>query len=293
LHDLNCSGSVALTSIEGIDQLYGLNNVNLPNDLNFNVVILNDYSPLYNLPQLESLNLDSHAFNDTNLMYLSTSVSGIRLNNLWLAGTDITDLNHLTNTLNLTFIHLWGDTTFNLSPLANLPKLSGLALNTYQLDSSDVNVDAAQLLDLTHLHTLFLHGPLTTTEIGDSDPAGVIPELVNLKYLSIGFDDSVNDEFLSTIVSTLPNLSWGLELNHSSVSDLSPIESLVDLSFLSINESQVTDLTPVINLRNTQDQLMLNDEFQQLMMAINIQNIPLTDASQVTTLTNLGVSVNQ
>jgi hypothetical protein len=293
LHDLNCSGSVAITSIEGIDQLYGLNNVNLPNDLNFNLVILNDYSPLYNLPQLESLNLDSHAFNDTNLMNLSTSVSGIRLNNLWLAGTDITDLNHLTNTLNLTFIHLWGDTTFNLSPLANLPKLSGLALSTHQLDSSDVNVDAVQLLDLAHLHTLYLHGPITTAELGDSDPAGVIPELVNLKYLSIGFDDSVNDAFLSTIVSTLPNLSWGLELNHSSVSDLSPIESLVDLSFLSINESQVTDLTPVINLRNTQDQLMLNDEFQQLMMAINIQNIPLTDASQVTTLTNLGVSVNQ
>jgi hypothetical protein len=38
---------------------------------------------------------------------------------------------------------------------------------------------------------------------------------------------------------------------------------------------------------------MLNDEFQQLMMTINIQNIPLTDASQLTTLESLGVSVNQ
>ena len=129
--------------------------------------------------------------------------------------------------------------------------------------------------------------------MSDSDPSGVIPEMINLKFLSIGFDDSVNDAFLSTIASTLPNLSWGLELNNSSISNLSPIESLVDLSFLSISESLVTDLTPVINLRNTQDQLQLDDEFQQLMMTINIQNIPLSDASQLTTLENLGVSVNQ
>jgi len=52
-------------------------------------------------------------------------------------------------------------------------------------------------------------------------------------------------------------------------------------------------LAPVINLRNSQDQLQLNDELQQLMMHINIQNIPLSDGSQVTTLENLGVSVNQ
>ncbi|AOW76582.1 hypothetical protein A3Q34_06740 [Colwellia sp. PAMC 20917] len=293
LHNLNCSGDVALTSIAGIEQLYGLSNVNLPNDLNFNVVVIGDYSPLFNLPQLENLNLDNHAFNDTNLADFSNSVSGIRLRDLWLAGTHVTDLNHLTNTHNLSFLHLWGDTTFNLSPLANLPKLSGIALSTHQLDSNDINVDAAQLLNLPHLRTLYLHGPLTTSEIGDSDPAGVIPELVNLQYLSIGFDDSVNDAFLSTIASTLTNLSWGLELNHSAVSDLSPIESLVDLSFLSINQSQVADLSKVINLRNTQDQLHLNDDLQQLMMSINIQNIPLSDASQVTTLESLGVLVNQ
>jgi len=293
LHHLYCLGDVAMSSIEGLDQLYGLNSVNLPNDLNSNVVVIGDYSPLFNLPQLENLNLDNHAFNDTYLMNFSTSVSGIRLRDLWLAGTDVTDLNHLTNTQNLSFLHLWGDTTFNLAPLVNLPKLSGIALSTQQLDSSDVNVDAAQLLSLPHLRTLYLHGPLTTTEVGDSDPAGVIPELVNLKYLSIGFDDSVHNAFLSTIASTLPNLSWGLELNYSSISDLSPIETLADLSFLSINETQVTDLAPVINLRNTQDQLQLNDELQQLMMHLNIQNIPLSDASQVTTLENLGVSVNQ
>jgi hypothetical protein len=293
LHYLNCSGSVAITSIEGIDQLYGLSNVNLPNDLNFNVVVIGDYSPLFNLPQLESLNLDNHAFNDTNMMGFSNSVSGIRLSNLWLAGTDVTDLNHLTNTHNLNFLHLWGDTTFNLSPLASLPKLSGLALSTHQLDSSDVNVDAAQLLDLPHLNTLYLHGPITTAELGDSDPAGVIPELVNLEFLSVGFDDSVDNAFLSTISNTLTNLNRGLELNYSSVSDLTPVESIANLRSISIESTQVTDLSPLINLRNSQDILQENEEYPNLLEHVNIYNIPLSDASQVTTLTNLGVSVNQ
>jgi hypothetical protein len=293
LHDLNCYSGIAMSSIEGLDQLFGLRNLSIPNDLNSNLVIISDYSPLFNLPQLESLNIDSHAFNDNELMNFTASISGIRLRDLALNHTDVTDLSHLTNTQNLNFVHLWGDTTFDLSPLASLTHLNGLALSTHQLDSNDVNVDALQLLDLPHLHTLYLHGPLTTNEVSDSDPSGVIPEMINLKFLSIGFDDSVNDAFLSTIASTLPNLSWGLELNNSSISNLSPIESLVDLSFLSISESLVTDLTPLINLRNTQDQLQLDDEFQQLMMTINIQNIPLSDASQLTTLENLGVSVNQ
>jgi len=293
LHNLYCSSDVAMSSIEGIDQLYGVNRVSLPNDPNLNHVVIGDYSPLSNLPQLESLSIDSHAFNDTDLMSFSTSVSGIRLGDFWLAGTDVTDLSHLANTLNLNFIHLWGDTTFDLSPLASLPKLSGLALNTQQLDSSEVDIDAAQLLDLPHLRTLYLHGPLTTSEAGDSDPVGVIPELVNLEFLSVGYDDSVDNAFLSTISNTLTNLRWGLEFNSSSVSDLTPIESMINLNSISLNETQVTDLSPVINLRSAQDQLKLDDEYQQLMMNINIHNIPLSDVSQVTTLEGLGVTVNQ
>ena len=291
LHELFCDPSVAINNIDGLDQLYGLNHIDISNNSNLNTVVINDYSALFNMPQLQRLSIGSHAFGNEELTSLTASVSGIHLTDLSIADTQVTDLNHLTGSKNLTFIHLWGDIKFDLSPLATLPKLIGLALNTSQLDSSDVNIDAADLLELPHLQILYIHGSLTTIEPTDSDPRTVIPELVNVNHLSVGYDDSVDDAFLATIASTLTNLNMGLDLNDSSVSDLTPIESIVGLQSISLDNTNVTDLSAIINLRNTQEQLYISDEYQNLLQQAFIYNLSISDASQITTLESLGVTV--
>jgi len=291
LHELNCNDDYSISDISSLDQLYAVSNLGLNNDNSSSSI--SDFSSVNNLPQLESLSVGNTSFGDSELSNLSGSFHASRLNELSLSNTLITDLTSLVNLPNLNFVHLWGSTKFDLSPLANAPRLNGLALGSDQLDSSDVNIDPADLLELASLQQLYLHGPMTTTEVSDTDPIDVILQLTQLKKLSIGYDTSVDNSVLASIASNLTELEWSLELASSNISDLTPISALTKLKYLDISTTLVTDISPVISLREAQDALWQSDSEQPLLNDLFMQNITLTDPSQVGTLSDLGATVHQ
>ncbi|WP_371374589.1 leucine-rich repeat domain-containing protein [Thalassotalea aquiviva] len=286
LHTLSCTSNYDIADLSDITQLYGLDTFYLQGE-NHSV---NDFQPIIALPQLSNLMINHIlGFDDSKLAVVAATPI---LSSLELFGLNINDVSALGNAQHLSGLWLYGTGKVDLSSLSSLQSLHSLGIDSSQLDSPDVNVDAQDLLELTHLKELQIQGSLASAEPTDTDLKDVIIQLSQLDSLSIVSAD-VDNMMMNDISTNLSEL-YSLALHGTQVSDLSAITSLTNLQYLNIsNSGLITDLAPVITLRQNQDLEAANDAWYPTLHTLEMYDVNAVDPMQVTSLQELGVVVNQ
>ena len=154
--------------------------------------------------------------------------------------SDLTGLEHATHAFWFSFER---NQIFDLSPLAGLEKITGLALAGNQI--SDLS-PLSGLINLSHLSIY------NNPEISDLSP---LKGLTNLDYLSFVGSGKISDlSALAGLINLKHFTMWG-----SPISDLSPLTGLKDLEILDICGSKASDISVLAKLTGLKElYLVLN-----------------------------------
>jgi len=273
LTDLGCNG-YGISDISDIHQLTNLFSLNLSG--NSDIV---DLSPLTQLASLTNVSLTSLLLSDGQMANVSNIM---RLEDLDISNNDtLTDLGPISNASQLRAIHLWGSNSYDLSPLTTIPMLHMVALDYVQL-SNGVDVFS----QMSALDNLYLNG-----EISYADFETLLLS-VSLSSLSQGWNSQFDDSYLQLIIAHQPNL-YTLDITQTELTDLTGIDTLLNLNHIGIGNTQVVDIQLLIDLRNAQDALFIDNVGQSRLSYVNIGALSLSDVSQKTTLEGLGVQVDE
>ena len=270
VHYLDCSdympGAYNVTSLAGIENLVALNTLHI---IGSSVA---DYSPLFNMPALESISITNVNFDDNNLQTIANGSR--RLGNANIGGTSVTDLSvALAPAVNLYAVHLWNSTAYDLNHLTGFERLDMIAANTSQLDLTLLTPG-----NFPNVRNLFFNGALTASEI-----TGILA--FDLYGLGAGFDDSVGNAEFNQFTAGLPNLNY---LDIQFTTTLTDISSVVALDKLEVLNIGNTNVTTIVDL-NT---IAVNQVPQAgVLREVNLEQLTLPDA-EVTALQALGVQVN-
>ena len=147
-----------------------------------------------------------------------------------LKGSQISDLQPLTNLTTLKRLNLGGTQVSDISPIAELTALEWL-----DLDDTLVS-DVSPLADLTALELL----DLFFTQVSDLVP---LAKLTALSWLNL----------IGTPVSDIGPLAKMIALERlylagTQISNISPIAKLTALEHLDLSYTQVSDISPIVNL---------------------------------------------
>lgn len=263
-----------LNQIKSLEPIRNLNKV-ISFGISYNSQIT-DYSPLSNLPLLETVSLyktdiqDISVIEKLNIKFLRlfeceniidytpiAKMTGLNvldldnnknfsnitvfknlkeLENIDLSGTNITDISSLANLENIRFLNLTGTAVTDLSPLAVLVNLEELYLE--ETDVTDISV-LANLTKLTKLN-------MNMTGITDLSP---LINLIKLEYLDINFCDDVKDY---SYIGGLKNLTQ-LSMAGCGLKDIQWLEGHTNITDLNMGFNSVKilpDMTDWTNLRN-------------------------------------------
>ncbi len=157
--------------------------------------------------------------------------------------------NQGTNTVSVSAAGIEGTVTFNAvaEVAADIPDANlRTVIETTLHKSPGATITASDMADLTHLHA-------TNTNI--SDLTG-LESATNLTYLSLGDayvegEGHVNSNSISNLspLARLTNLT-ALTLNQNNITDISAVVGLTNLTWLDIGGNNLSDISPVIGLIN-------------------------------------------
>lgn len=180
------------------------------------------------------------------------------LDNLSLAGNNISDISALGSLGGLTTLNLKDNSISDVSALASLTNL-----RTLYLDNNPVS-DLSPLASLTNLTTLSIKGiPLTESQL--EKLAGALPncaihsekteeETQDISFGGVTFNADVTELNLSGMgLDSISALSGckkleKLDLSDNSISDLSPLMDIPTLQWLDISYNSVSDLRPLMGI---------------------------------------------
>jgi len=190
---------------------------------------------------------DNFVFEDTNLeahirynlkkqieeLSYSDLLSVDSLHFVHVVTDNVTSLSGIEHCKNLEYLLMGHQSIYDLSPLADLTKLTKLNLtqNRIIVDVSPL----AGLINLTYLN-------LDSNKITDISMLG---NLTQLTYLNV----MLNPITGISVVANMNNLK-DLLLGNSSIGDISHVAELKQLSSLWLAKCEITDITPVANLTN-------------------------------------------
>jgi len=264
--------SYGISDISDIGQLTNIYDLKLTAN-----TAITDFHSLTQLRSLTTLNLSNMVFNNSQLENIANIP---RLQDLGLSNTNtITDLTALSNASQLRAIHLWGSSSYDLTPLTGLPMLNMVAMNYSQLNN-EIDVFG----QISRLERLYLNGDVPYTEFE------TLMQSVSLTLLSHNKSNLFDNSHFQLLVAHQLNLEH-LDINNTQVTDLTGIEALKNLYTLVISNTQVIDIQPLIDLRIAQDAAVANGTNYVTLNHVNANFINLTDPGQITTLQNLGVHV--
>ncbi len=183
---------------------------------------------LATLTHLDAKN-DNESQNE-NISNLTGLEFAINLSYLHIAGNSVSDLTPIKGLTELSFLDAQDNLISDITPLKGLTNLRGLILNRNLIN------DLSPLMGLTQLQDLRVANNL----ISDFSP---LAKLTTLKQLTIS-GSSFSD---LSILTGLINLE-GLWISHSSLTDLSPLVELMNLEGMSVWDSPVADLSPLVGL---------------------------------------------
>lgn len=180
------------------------------------------------------------------------------LDNLSLAGNNISDISQLSQLGGLTTLNLRDNMITDISALASLTNL-----RTLYLDNNPIQ-DMSALTSLTNLTTLSIKG-ITLTESQLKKLASALPncaihsetteeEMQDISFGGVTFNTDVTELNLSGMglqnISALANCKnlQRLDLSGNSISDLSPLMDIPNLQWLNIAGNAVSDLRPLMGI---------------------------------------------
>ena len=215
-----------ITNLAPLRNLTQLTDLNLSYNYDYDsstdvLTLISDLSPLKDLTNLTSLSLSSYSFSarfDTT--------------------PGITALLPLKNLTQLEYLNLSGNKIVDVSPLANLTKLS----RTLNLENNQI----------TNIETLANLTALRRLNIMENKITNIAPlsPLTNLESLLLSYNWTLSD---ISVVANLTNLEtlWmaGINITFSGLQAVLP--HLSSLDYLILNQSPISDLSVLESLPNT------------------------------------------
>ena len=192
-----------IQSLAGLEHAHNLNALDLGhkfiNGKLVNSNAISDFSPLFGLAQLMSLNLSSSSISDVSFLENLTQLTYLNFYK-----NTISDVSPLTNLTQLTYLDLYKNTISDVSPLANLTQLTSLRLGANTI--SDVS-PLANLTQLTHLLDL------AHNAISDVSPLANLTQLTHLNLYNNAVLDVLPLAELNLTGSQWDSIGLYLELN--------------------------------------------------------------------------------
>ena len=299
-----------ITSLTGLELASNLTRLSLPGNF------ISDISPLAGLTNLDALNLGDNSISDIS------AIAGLtNLKFLWLEYNSISDISALAGLTQLRTLWMSKNSVSDLSPLVENTGigdrdtvdvtgnfLNALSINTHipTLQSRGVTVrfdniivppeDIVQIVDIPDpnlrdaINATRGNPPDTPISVADmlvltiffafhgniSDLTG-IEHATNLTFLSLD-STLVAEDFIKNSVSDLSplagltDLTW-LLLPDNSISDISAIAGLTNLEVLDLAGNSISDISPLTGLTN--------------LIALGLYNNSISDISPLAGLTNL------
>ena len=284
-----------ITNLTGLELATNLTRLWLVNNF------ISDISPLAGLTNLECLNLGSNFISDisaiaglTNLRYLwldFNSISDIsalagltQLSTLWMSNNSVSDLSPLvenTGIGNRDTVDVRGNFLNAQSINTHIPTLQSRGVTVGFVNIIVQPKDIVQIVDIPdpNLHTAIAEirgkAPDATISVADMlilivlfAPRGNISDLTgiehatNLTFLSLD-STLVFEDFIKNSVSDLSPLAGltnltDLWLDSNSISDISALAGLTNLESLDLRNNSISDISPLAGLTNL-TLLWLND----------------------------------
>ncbi|MBO6703016.1 MAG: hypothetical protein JJ921_11785, partial [Pseudomonadales bacterium] len=269
VHYLDCSdympGAYNVTSLAGIDNLVALNTLHIIGSS------VSDYSPLFNMPALESISITNVNFDDNTMQTIANGSQ--RLGNANIGGSSVSDLSiAFSPAVNLYAVHLWNNTVYDLNQLIGFERLNMIAAQITQIDTAVLTP-----ANFPNIQNLFLNGAL------DADDVNAMLAF-DLHGLGVGFDNTLGDTQFNQFVAGLPNLSYLDFQTTTGLTDISSVTSLTKLEVLNVPNTNVTSIADLNTIAVNQNPQV------GVLREVNIDQLTLPDA-EVTALQGLGVQV--
>ncbi len=167
-----------------------------------------------------------------NISNLTGLEFAINLSFLHIGGNSVSDLSPLAGLIKLDFLDVAGNLISDISPLKGLTRLKGLIL------TGNLISDISPLIGLTNLEALRANG----NSVSDFSP---LTALTTLKKVWIS-GESLSD---LSLLAGLINLE-GVNAWDTSIEDISPLAGLTKLRWLDFGRAPISDLAPLANITN-------------------------------------------
>ena len=180
-----------------------------------------------------------------------------------LSGNKLTDVTGLTNFPLLTTLSLGSNQIADWQPVARLSKLTSLTAG----NNPQTNIGVLQRL--TQLKKLNL------SQLGmTNQDLTLVSKMTNLQDLAIDFNGSITD------LSPLMNLKQltTLDFSKDAVSALSPLAGLTQLTDLTLSNNQVADLSPLAHLTQLANLTILRNQVRDLSPLKMLTNLTYLNA---------------
>lgn len=230
---------------------------------------LPDLAKLGQVP-IQQLNLVGDAYG-TAPQQLAGLSQLTQLQSLKLVNSKLTTLPPLAPTAPLTTLDLSGNKLTDVTGLANFPLLTTLSLGSNQIADWRPVANLNHLTSLTTgnnpqtnisvLQRLTQLKKLNLSQLGmTNQDLKLVTNMTSLQDLAIDFNGTISD------LSPLAGLKQLTDLDFSkdAVSDLSPLAGLTQLANLSLSNNQVTDLSPLANLTQLGNLTILRNQVRDL-----------------------------
>ena len=190
------------------------------------------------------------------------------LKELHLGGNVISDVEPLLEVPNLEILHLWSNNLDDdylevLARMTGLTELllSGESITDVGLLASLINLETLELWnnEIEDFSILELLTGLTELDISDNkltdEKLTVVEGLTNLERLDVGKYYADPETYVLTDISPLENLVNLTELHveGNNISDLSPLSGLSGLTELHFHRNDIEDVSPIVGLVNLEE----------------------------------------
>tara|TARA_Y100000385_G_scaffold289529_1_gene359268 strand:- start:1656 stop:4289 length:2634 start_codon:yes stop_codon:yes gene_type:complete len=179
-----------------------------------------------------------------------------RLNEVYLQGTSISDLTPISGLSNIEELNISNTEIISLEPLSSLRRIRIIKLENTRIDNLS-SLESASLRIIYCDNTLVREGE--ALRFKNTHPKTVvIYQSDNLRMWWNNLDDSWKDEFIGMLKLPLSPSNMDLQnmvdtesiqvIDNPSILNLNPLHKFLRLKELVINSTSITDISPIISL---------------------------------------------
>ena len=258
---------------------------------------ITDISPLADLPSIDYIDLCGNQISE-----IPSFENAPKLKKLYIYNNEVSDVSVLQNHTNLERLNLRDNNITDISPLAALTNLKWLDLTNNPISDFSPLAELAQTTNIIAGHVNIPDRNLRAAiaKALGKDDTGVISitfeEMATLTYLNVsnyGKQQRIN-------IKNLEGLEFAIQLNHlnigiNTISDLSPLARLENLTFLDVADNLISDISQLKGLTNLRGLILTGNLISDLsplealtnLEALRVNSNPISNFIPITNLTTL------